>query len=62
MYGAQATLKGLQQLYPQSHYAWQQWGVIRAQFARNDADLAAADHAFERAHRLNPQVTAALLV
>ncbi len=60
--GALAALAALQQLNPQSHRAWQQWGVIRAQFARNDADLAAAERALERAHQLNPEETGALLV
>lgn len=60
--GALAALEGLQQLNPQSHRAWQQWGVIRARFARSDADLAAAQQALERAHRLNPEETGALLV
>ncbi|MBK9137942.1 MAG: VCBS repeat-containing protein [Verrucomicrobia bacterium] len=60
--GALAALEGLQQLNPQSHRAWQQWGVIRAQFARNDGDLAAAEQALERAHSINPEETGALLV
>ncbi len=60
--GALAALEGLQQLNPQSHRAWQQWGVIRALHATNDADLAAAERALERAYSLNPEETGALLV
>jgi len=60
--GALAALAELQQLNPQSHRAWQQWGVLRALAAVNDADLVAAEQALERAHRLNPEETGALLV
>ncbi|MBE7499906.1 MAG: VCBS repeat-containing protein [Verrucomicrobiales bacterium] len=60
--GALATLEGLQQLNPQSHRAWQQWGILRASLAATDEDLAAAEAALERAHRLNPEETGALLV
>lgn len=60
--GALAALEGLQQLSPQSHRAWQQWGVIRALFAESEADLVAAEQALERAHRINPEETGALLV
>jgi tetratricopeptide (TPR) repeat protein len=60
--GALAALEGLQQLSPQSHRAWQQWGVIRALFAKSDADLAAAEQALLRAQRINPEETGALLV
>lgn len=60
--GALAVLAGLQELNPQSHRAWQQWGVFRAIFARSGADLAAAEQALQRAHDLNPEETGALLV
>lgn len=60
--GALAALEGLQQLNPQSHRAWKQWGVIRAVHARNDADLAAAERALQQAHTINPEETGALLV
>lgn len=60
--GALESLVALQKLNPQSHRAWQQWGVLRATFARSDADLAAAEAALERAHSLNPEETGALLV
>lgn len=60
--GALATLAELQQHNPQSHRAWQQWGVIRAISAKSDADLAAAEHSLQRAHALNPEETGALLV
>ncbi len=59
---ALAAFEALQQLNPQSHRAWQQWGVIRALHARHDADLDAAERALERAHALNPEETGALLV
>lgn len=59
---ALATLAGLQHLNPQSHRAWQQWGVVRATFAKSTADLAAAEAALQRAHSLNPEETGALLV
>ena len=60
--GALAALADLQKLNPQSHRAWQQWGVLRAIFARSGADLAAAEQALQRAHGLNPEETGALLV
>jgi tetratricopeptide (TPR) repeat protein len=60
--GALAALAELQQLNPQSHRAWQQWGVVRAIFAKTDADLAAAEQALQRAHSINPEETGALLV
>jgi hypothetical protein len=60
--GALAALQGLQQLNPQSHRAWQQWGVVRALFARSDADLALAEQALQRAHSINPEETGALLL
>jgi len=60
--GALEALEALQQLNPHSHRAWQQWGVIRAVFARSDADLAAAERALQQAHAINPEETGALLV
>lgn len=59
---ALAALTELQQLNPQSHRAWQQWGVVRALHARDYADLAAAEQALQRAQSLNPEETGALLV
>lgn len=59
---ALVALAELQQLNPQSHRAWQQWGVIRALGAKSEADLAAAETALQRAHALNPEETGALLV
>ncbi|MBP9903506.1 MAG: VCBS repeat-containing protein, partial [Verrucomicrobia bacterium] len=59
---ALASLAELQRLNPQSHRAWQQWGVVRATFAKSAADLAAAEAALQRAHALNPEETGALLV
>lgn len=60
--GALASLAELQKLNPQSHRAWQQWGVVRATFAKSSADLAAAEVALQHAHSLNPEETGALLV
>lgn len=60
--GALTALAELQQLNPQSHRAWQQWGVLRALAAENEDDLAAAEQALEQAHRLNPEETGSLLV
>lgn len=59
---ALTALAELQQLNPQSHRAWQQWGVIRALAAHSDADLAAAERALKKAQALNPEETGALLV
>jgi len=59
---ALAQLDELKRINPQSHRAWQQWGVLRATFAKNDADLHAAEQSLERAHALNPEETGALLV
>lgn len=60
--GALAELAELQRINPNSHRAWQQWGILRATFHRHPADLAAAEQALDRAHRLNPEETGALLV
>jgi tetratricopeptide (TPR) repeat protein len=60
--GATAQLEELQRLNPQSHRAFQQWGCLRAAFARSDSDLAAAERALQRACALNPEETGALLV
>jgi tetratricopeptide (TPR) repeat protein len=60
--GALAQLEELKRLNPQSHRAWQQWGVLRATFAQSAADLVAAEESLERAHALNPEETGALLV
>ena len=60
--GALGALAELQQINPQSHRAWQQWGVVRAIYAKTDADLAAAQQALQHAHALNPEETGALLL
>jgi tetratricopeptide (TPR) repeat protein len=57
---ALAELEHLQRLNPRSHRAFQQWGRLRALFAENAADLAAAERALEQAHALNPEETGAL--
>lgn len=59
---ALAEFEALQQINPQSHRAWQQWGVVKAVRATNDIDLAAAEKGLQRAHDLNPEETGALLV
>lgn len=56
------VLSGLQQLNPNSHRAWQQWGVIRSLHARSDADLAAAEQALEQARAINPDETGVQLL
>jgi len=60
--GALAQLAELKRINPQSHRAFQQWGVLRAMFARTPADLEAAETSLERARALNPEETGALLV
>jgi tetratricopeptide (TPR) repeat protein len=60
--GALAQLDELKRINPQSHRAFQQWGVLRAMFARTPADLEAAEASLERARALNPEETGALLV
>jgi enediyne biosynthesis protein E4 len=59
---ALGELRQLQQLNPQSHRAWQQWGVLRAHFPRSETDLALAEQALQHAHNVNPEETGALLV
>ncbi|MHC1763040.1 MAG: tetratricopeptide repeat protein [Verrucomicrobiia bacterium] len=59
---ALAQLRELQRINPQSHRAWQQWGVLRASSSREPADLESAQGALERAHAINPEETGALLV
>ena len=60
--GALESLSALRELNPQSHRAWQQWGIIMAQSADSDADLAAAEASLQRAHELNTAETGALLL
>ena len=60
--GALTQLDELKRINPQSHRAWQQWGVLRALFATNHIDLDAAEQSLERAHDINPEETGALLV
>lgn len=59
--GAIAQLEELQRINPQSHRAFQQGGVLRAMFAKTDADLEGAEKSLQRAHSLNPEETGALL-
>jgi tetratricopeptide (TPR) repeat protein len=60
--GALESLAALRAINPQSHRAWQQWGIIMAQSAATDADLAAAEAALQRAHEINTSETGALLL
>jgi hypothetical protein len=60
--GALAQLEELQRINSHSHRGFQQWGSLRASFAKSDADLIAAEQALERAHAINPEETGALLV
>ncbi|MBI2926365.1 MAG: VCBS repeat-containing protein [Verrucomicrobia bacterium] len=60
--GALVQLEELQRINSHSHRGFQQWGSLRAIFAKSDADLAAAEQALERAHAINPEETGALLV
>ena len=60
--GALAQLEELQRINSHSHRGFQQWGCLRALFAKSDADLTAAEQALERAHAINPEETGALLV
>jgi len=59
---AMSELSHLQDLNPQSQRAWQQWAALRAATATVDAELQAAQTAAERAHRINPEETGALLL
>jgi tetratricopeptide (TPR) repeat protein len=58
---ALTALSELQKLNPQSHRAWQQWGIVRASTATSDAELAQAEQALQTAHQLNPEETGALM-
>lgn len=60
--GALEALEGLQRLNPNSHRAWQQWGVVRALAARSPSDLEASEAALAKAQSLNPEETGALLI
>jgi tetratricopeptide (TPR) repeat protein len=51
----------LQDVAPDSHRAWQQWGILRARFASDSTHLAEAEEALQRAYRTNPEETGALL-
>lgn len=55
-------LDALRRINAQSHRAWQQWGIVRATFARSQSDLAEAENSLARAQALNPEETGALVV
>ena len=59
--GALAQYEELTRLNPQSHRGFARSGTLRAMTARSRSDLAAAEAALDRAHRLNPEETGALL-
>jgi tetratricopeptide (TPR) repeat protein len=59
--GALAEYETLTRLNPQSHRGFARWGTLRAMASTSPADLAAAEAALEKAHRLNPEETGALL-
>ncbi len=45
-----------------SHRAHKSWGTLRAEYARSEQDLAAANAALERALEINPEETGVMLV
>ena len=51
----------LQGIAPASHRAWQQLGVLRVPSTTDPAHLMAAEDALQKAYRLNPEETGALL-
>jgi hypothetical protein len=59
---ALAELDALRQSDAGSHRANKQWGLLRAITARDDADMAAAEEALERALSINREETGALLL
>jgi enediyne biosynthesis protein E4 len=59
--GALAEYETLTRLNPQSHRGYARWGTLRAMSASSPAELAAAEAALDKAHRLNPEETGALL-
>lgn len=57
-----AELRKLQEINPQSHRAFQQWGNLRAQSAQTRDQLDQAERALETARQINPEETGALLI
>lgn len=55
-------LLALQKINPQGHRAFQQFGNLRAIFAKNTAHLEAAEASLRRARAINPEETGALLI
>lgn len=55
-------LARLQEINPQSQRAWKEWATIRASNARTAQELETAEQAAERAHRINPEETGALML
>ena len=59
--GALVQYEQLTKNNPQSHRGYARWGTLRAMTARSAGDLADAERALEKAYRLNPEETGALL-
>lgn len=59
--GALAEYERLTEVNPKSHRGFARGGTLRANTARSAADLAAAEEALEKAYRINPEETGALL-
>ncbi|MCW5979667.1 MAG: VCBS repeat-containing protein [Bryobacteraceae bacterium] len=59
---ALAELTLLQRQNPQSHRAFQRWGVLAATTSRSIAQLAPAEQALNRAVALNPEETGSLFI
>jgi enediyne biosynthesis protein E4 len=59
---ALAELRKLQEINPQSHRAFQQWGNLQAQSAQNRDHLDQAERALETARQINPEETGVLLI
>lgn len=59
--GALGQWQELIRINPQSHRAYQQWGILRAQNCTTLADRELAEKYLEKAHALNPEETGALL-
>jgi hypothetical protein len=59
---ALAELEQLRRLNPQSHRAFQRWGVLTALSATSQKQLSAAEESLNQAIALNPEETGSLLV
>jgi cytochrome c-type biogenesis protein CcmH/NrfG len=59
--GALALYEQMTRDNPQSHRGFARWGTLRAITSRSGADLDLAERALDKAYRLNPEETGALL-